>query len=49
VLVAMPAAAAAGHVTGRPLFAHLAAGPYEQVVTVLLLVSVVTGGAVALA
>lgn len=49
VLVAMPAAAAAGHVTGRPLFAHLAAGRYEQVVTVLLLVSVVTGGAVALA
>ena len=49
VLVAMPVAAAAGHVTGRPLFAHLAEGRYEQVVTVLLLVSVATGAIVALA
>jgi uncharacterized protein len=49
VLAAMPAAAAVGHVSGRPLFAHLAAARYEQVVTALLLVSVVTGAAVALA
>ena len=47
--VALPAAAAAGHVAGRPLFARLAAGHYEQVVTVLLIVSVVTGAVVALA
>ena len=40
---------AAGHVAGRPLFARLAAGHYEQVVAGLLLVSVVTGAAVALA
>ena len=49
VLAAMPVAAAVGHLTGRPLFAHLAEGRYEQVVTVLLLVSVVTGAVVALA
>ena len=49
VLVAMPVAAAVGHVTGRPLFAHLAEGRYERVVTVLLLVSVATGAVVALA
>jgi uncharacterized protein len=49
VLVVMPVAAAVGHVTGRPLFAHLAEGRYEQVVTVLLLVSVVAGAVVALA
>lgn len=49
VLAAMPAAAAVGHLSGRPLFAHLAAGRYEQVVTALLLVSVVTGAVVSLA
>jgi uncharacterized membrane protein YfcA len=49
VLVAFPLAAALGHLTGRPLFAHLAEGRYEQVVTVLLLMSVVTGAVVALA
>ena len=46
---AMAGAATAGHVAGRPLFARLAEGHYEQVVTVLLLVSVVTGAVVALA
>ena len=45
----MPAAAAVGHLSGRPLFAHLAAGRYEQVVTALLLVSVGTGAVVSLA
>jgi uncharacterized membrane protein YfcA len=49
VLAVMPVAAAAGHLTGRPLFAHLAEARYEQVVTVLLLASVVTGAVVALA
>ena len=49
VAAALPIAAAAGHVAGRPLFARLAEGHYEQVVTVLLLVSVVTGAVVALA
>jgi hypothetical protein len=46
---AMPAAAAVGHLAGRPLFARLAAGHYDQVVTGLLLVSVITGAVVALA
>ena len=49
VVAALPTAAAAGHVAGRPLFARLAEGHYEQVVTGLLLVSVVTGAVVALA
>jgi uncharacterized membrane protein YfcA len=49
VAAALPIAAAAGHVAGRPLFARLAEGHYEQVVTALLLVSVVTGVVVALA
>ena len=48
ILAAMPVAATAGHLAGRRLFAHLAVGRYEQVVTVLLLVSVVAGAAVAL-
>ena len=46
---ALPVAAAAGHVAGRPLFARLAEGHYDRVVTVLLVVSVVTGAVVALA
>jgi uncharacterized protein len=49
VVAALPIAAAAGHIAGRPLFARLAEGHYEQVVTGLLLVSVVTGAVVALA
>ena len=49
VLPAFAAAATAGHVAGRPLFAHLAERRYDQVVTALLLVSVVAGAAVALA
>jgi uncharacterized membrane protein YfcA len=49
VVAALPIAATAGHVSGRPLFARLAEGHYEQVVTGLLLVSVVTGAVVALA
>ena len=49
VAAALPVAAAAGHVAGRPLFARLAAGRYDQVVTALLVVSVVTGAVVALA
>ena len=49
VAAALPVAAAAGHVAGRPLFARLAEGHYERVVTVLLVVSVVTGAVVALA
>jgi uncharacterized membrane protein YfcA len=48
VLAALPAAAAAGHVAGRSLFAWLAKDHYERVVTALLLVSVVTGALVAL-
>ena len=48
VLAVLPVAAASGHLTGRPLFAHLAEGRYEQVVTALLLASVVTGAVVAL-
>ena len=48
VVAALPVAAAAGHVAGRPLFAWLAAGHYDQVVTGLLLVSVVAGAVVAL-
>ena len=46
---ALPAAAAVGHVAGRPVFARLAAGRYEQVVTALLLLSVLTGAVLALA
>ena len=49
VAAAMVAAAGAGHVAGRPLFARLAEGHYEQVVTALLLASVVAGAVVALA
>lgn len=48
VVAALAAAAAAGQVAGRPVFARLAAGHYDQVVAGLLLVSVVTGGIVAL-
>jgi len=44
----LPAAATAGHLAGRPVFARLAAGHYDQVVTALLLVSVVAGAVVAL-
>ena len=49
VAVALPFAAAAGHLAGRPLFAWLAEGHYERLVTGLLIVSVVTGAVVALA
>jgi uncharacterized membrane protein YfcA len=49
VTLALPAAAAVGHVAGRPLFARLAESRYDTVVTALLLVSVVTGAVVALA
>ena len=49
VIGALAVAAAAGHVAGRPLFARLAEGHYDQVVTTLLLVSVVAGAVVALA
>jgi len=45
----LPSAAALGHVAGRPVFARLAAGHYEQVVTGMMLVSVVAGAALALA
>lgn len=48
VVAALAAAAAAGHVAGRPLFARLASGRYEQTVAALLLVSVVTGAVLAL-
>jgi len=47
--VALPAAAAVGHLAGRRLFAWLAEGHYERLVTGLLIVSVVTGAVVALA
>jgi uncharacterized membrane protein YfcA len=49
VVAALAAAATAGHVAGRPVFARLAEGHYDQVVTVLLLVSVASGAVVALA
>ena len=49
VLAALPAAATVGHLAGRPVFAHLAERRYDQVVTALLLVSVVAGAVVALA
>jgi len=49
VVPALFAAAAAGHVAGRPAFARLAEGRYEQVITTLLLTSVVAGAVVALA
>lgn len=48
LVTVFPAAAAAGHVAGRPVFARLAEGHYEQVVAGLLLVSVLAGGALAL-
>jgi uncharacterized membrane protein YfcA len=41
--------AAIGHVAGRPVFARIAEGRYDQVVTGLLIASVVTGAVVALA
>ena len=49
VVLAFLAAAAAGHVAGRPVFARLAAGHYEHVVAGLLLLSVAIGAFVALA
>ncbi len=49
VAAALPLAAAAGHLAGRPLFAWLAEGHYERLVTGLLIVSVITGAVVALA
>jgi uncharacterized membrane protein YfcA len=49
VAAVLPVAAAAGHLAGRPLFARLAESRYDEVVTVLLVVSVVTGAVVALA
>ena len=49
VVAVLPAAAAVGHVAGRPMFAHLAERRYDQVVTALLLVSVAAGAVVALA
>jgi len=48
VVAVLAAAATAGHVAGRPLFAWLAAGHYDRVVTALLLASVVAGVVVAL-
>ena len=48
VVAALPLAAAAGHLAGRPLFAWLAVEHYERLVTGLLIVSVVTGAVVAL-
>lgn len=48
LLAALPAAAAAGHLAGRPAFARLAENHYERVVVALLLVSVVTGAALTL-
>ena len=44
----LPALAAAGHVAGRPVFARLAEGHYERVVTALLVISVTSGAIVAL-
>ena len=41
--------AVVGHLTGRPVFARLAASNYDAVVGALLLVSVLTGAVVALA
>ena len=49
VAIVLPVAAAAGHIAGRPLFARLAEGRYDRVVTVLLVVSVVLGAVLALA
>ena len=49
VLAVLGAAALAGHLAGRPVFARLAAGHYDQVVAGLLLVSVLTGAVVAIA
>ena len=48
VLAVFPAVAVIGHVAGRPVFARLAEGRYEEVVTALLLVSAVAGAVVAL-
>ena len=47
--VALPIAATAGHLAGRPLFARVAESHYERVVTALLVASVATGAIVALA
>jgi uncharacterized membrane protein YfcA len=49
LLAVLGAAALAGHLAGRPAFARLAAGHYEQVVATLLLASVLVGAVVALA
>jgi hypothetical protein len=49
VVGAFAGAATVGHVSGRPLFAHLAERQYDRVVTVLLIVSVIAGAVVALA
>jgi uncharacterized membrane protein YfcA len=49
VLAVLAGAAAAGHVAGRPVFARLAAGRYDQVVGGLLLASVLVAAAVELA
>jgi hypothetical protein len=49
VVAAFAAAATAGHLAGRPLFAWLAEGHYDRVVTSLLVASVVAGGVLALA
>jgi hypothetical protein len=40
---------AVGHLAGRPVFARLAHGHYESVLTGILLVAVVTGLVTALA
>jgi uncharacterized membrane protein YfcA len=42
-LAALAPLVVAGHVAGRPVFAHLARAAYEPVVTVVLLASVVAG------
>lgn len=49
LLPVLGAAALGGHLAGRPAFARLASGHYEQVVAGLLFVSVITGAVVALA
>lgn len=49
IALAFAAAAALGHLAGRPLFARLEPGRYEQAVAALLLASVTAGVAVALA
>ena len=47
VLAAFAAAAGVGHLAGRPIFDRLAEGHYEAVVAGLLLMSVVSGAALA--